>query len=124
LLIVEDLTGTPARIQASGGFAQSEFWRQMMADIFGRLVTVPESYESSCLGAAVLGLYALGEVEGIHAVSGMMGTSFTHSPDPGNSDIYRKIMPIYLRLTELYQSEYKAISEFQEKVLESKEPGF
>lgn len=38
--------------------AISGLWRQMMADIFNREVVVPESFESSCLGAAALGLYA------------------------------------------------------------------
>ena len=47
--------------KATGGFAKSEVWRQMMADIFDTDLIVPESYESSCLGACVLGMKALGE---------------------------------------------------------------
>ena len=34
----------------------------MLADIFARNVSIPKSYESSCLGAAILGFYALEEI--------------------------------------------------------------
>ena len=34
-------------IKATGGFARSKVWRQMMADIFDHNVIIPESYESS-----------------------------------------------------------------------------
>ena len=44
-----------------------------MADIFHQDVYVPESFESSCLGAAILGLYSLGEVDTLHVVSEMVG---------------------------------------------------
>ena len=44
-----------ASIKATGGFARSEVWRQMMPDIFDTSVEVPESFESSCLGACMLG---------------------------------------------------------------------
>ena len=39
-----------------------------MADVFNQNVTIPESFESSSLGAAVLGLYALGEIESLDEV--------------------------------------------------------
>ena len=36
---------TPSTIKATGGFAKSEVWRQMMVDIFDTDLIVPESYE-------------------------------------------------------------------------------
>ena len=33
LLALEELIGEPTKIQATGGFARSALWRQMMADI-------------------------------------------------------------------------------------------
>ncbi|MDU6507592.1 MAG: gluconokinase, partial [Staphylococcus sp.] len=53
LALIEVMNETPNTIKATGGFAKSEVWRQMMADIFDTDVIVPESYESSCLGACV-----------------------------------------------------------------------
>src|SRR5690606_18087271 len=118
LLAVEELTGEPLRIQASGGFARSEMWRQLMADVFDKPVTVPESFESSCLGAVVLGMYALGEIEDFSIVSDMIGETHTHYPEAATSEIYRELLPIYIRLSRLLTEEYESISEFQRKHLE------
>ncbi|MCU7258152.1 gluconokinase, partial [Pseudomonas aeruginosa] len=63
LALIEVMNETPSTIKATGGFAKSEIWRQMMADIFDTHLSVPESYESSCLGACVLGMKALGEID-------------------------------------------------------------
>ena len=115
LLAVEELTGETVRIQASGGFARSEMWRQLMADVFDKPVIIPESFESSCLGAIVLGMYATGEIEDFSIVSEMIGETHTHSPDPEASAIYRELLPIYIRLSRLLKDEYESISDFQRK---------
>lgn len=115
LLAVEELTGEPARIQASGGFARSELWRQLLADVFDKPVIIPESFESSCLGAVVLGMYATGEIEDFSIVSEMIGSTHTHYPEERASDIYRELLPIYIRLSRLLTEEYESISDFQRK---------
>src|SRR5437667_13445 len=84
LLALEEVMGKATKIQATGGFARSALWRQMMADIFDREVYIPESYESSCLGAAVLGLYALKHVDSLDVVAGMVGSTHHHSPIADN----------------------------------------
>ncbi|WP_110926225.1 gluconokinase [Bacillus massiliglaciei] len=117
MLALEELIGQPGYIQATGGFARSELWRQMMADIFNQEVVVPISYESSCLGAAVLGMYALGEIEDLNAVSEMVGATYSHKPNEADAEIYREIVPIYIRLSRLYEQEYRNIAELQRKYL-------
>lgn len=119
LLAVEELTGDPVRIQASGGFARSGMWRQLMADVFDKPVIIPESFESSCLGAVVLGMYAIGEIEDFSIVSEMIGATHTHSPHEETAEIYRELLPIYIRLSRLLKEEYESISNFQRKHLES-----
>ncbi|MDN7228412.1 gluconokinase [Planococcus liqunii] len=118
LLAVEELAGEPLRIQASGGFARSDMWCQLMADVFDKPVTVPENFESSCLGAVVLGMYALGEIEDFSVVSDMIGETHTHHPDATASKTYRELVPIYIRLSRLLKEEYESIAEFQRKHME------
>jgi gluconokinase len=118
LLALEELTGEPKRIQATGGFARSPLWRQMMADIFNQEVIVPESYESSCLGAVILGLYALGEVDDLTIVSEMVGSTYSHKPDEEHAEVYRELLPVYIRLSRLFQSEYASIADYQRRHLE------
>lgn len=59
---LQPLAGDASEVRATGGFAHSELWSQMMADIFGLPVTVAPSVEGSAWGAAVIGLKALGEI--------------------------------------------------------------
>ena len=53
----------------------------MVADIFGQEVHVPETVESACLGAAILGLYAMGEIDDLSEVKKMSRNKTTqHRP--------------------------------------------
>jgi len=111
---MESLIGRVHTIKATGGFARSGLWRQMMADVFDREVVVPESFESSCLGAAVLGLYALGHVDSLDVVTGMVGATHRHTPIVPNVAVYSRLLPIFLALPSRLEEEYVKIAEFQQ----------
>ncbi|GIO85472.1 gluconate kinase [Paenibacillus faecis] len=113
LLAMEEQIGQPQKIQATGGFARSPLWRQMLADIFDQKVVIPESIESSCLGAVVLGLYALGKIESFDVVSDMVGGTFEHSPIREHSAVYKELLPIYIRISRKLEEDYEAIAKFQ-----------
>ena len=87
----------------------------MMADIFNQEVTVPESFESSCLGAIVLGMYALGEIEDFSIISEWVGSTHAHKPIKDNFEVYKELIPIYIRISRLFKDEYRDIARFQEK---------
>jgi gluconokinase len=116
LLALEETIGRPKQIKATGGFARSALWRQMMADIFDQNVVVPESFESSCLGAAVLGLYALGKAESLGIVSTMVGSTHEHAPVKETAAVYHELLPIYISLSRKLEDEYESIAKFQEKL--------
>ncbi|MGZ8368076.1 MAG: gluconokinase [Rhodoplanes sp.] len=113
---VEALIGPTRTIKATGGFARSGLWRQMMADVFDREVIVPESFESSCLGAAIMALYALGEVDTIEVVAGMVGATHRHTPIPEHVAIYRQLAPIFGSIPNKLASEYAQVAAFQQTV--------
>ncbi|GGC78864.1 gluconokinase [Undibacterium terreum] len=110
---VEKLIGPTQQMMATGGFAKSALWRQMMADIFDREVVVPESVESSCLGAAVLGLFALGKISSLDEISAMVGATHKHVPVADNVAVYARLRPIFLAIPRKLQQEYKELAEFQ-----------
>jgi gluconokinase len=87
----------------------------MMADIFAHDVYVPESVESSCLGACILALYGLGMVDSLHVVSDMVGATYHHEPIQENVKVYHELLPIYVRLSRLLTEEYDHIAAFQAK---------
>lgn len=113
LQALQDFTGATQQIQATGGFARSPLWRQMMADIFNQPITIPKQHESSCLGAAVLGLYAFQQIESLTASAEMVGTTHQHQPIAAHAQIYQQIFPVYARLLERFRSEYDAIAQLQ-----------
>ncbi|WP_123041510.1 gluconokinase [Cohnella candidum] len=113
LLAMEEKIGRPRKIHATGGFARSPLWRQMMADIFDQEVIVPESYESSCLGAAVLGLIAVGRADSLDIVSGMVGATHAHRPVRESAEIYHRLLPIFIAISRKLEEEYEAIARFQ-----------
>lgn len=116
LLAMEEQIGRPRQIKATGGFARSPLWRQMMADIFDQEVIIPESFESSCLGAVVLGLYALGDIDSFDIVKEMVGGTYEHTPTPEHAAIYKQLLPIYIRISRKLEEEYEAIAEFQRQL--------
>src|SRR3954453_21189672 len=77
--------------------------RQMMSDIFESEVVVPESYESSCLGACILGLYATGKIDSFEVVSEMVGSTFTHTPEKAAAREYRQFLPIFIHLSRVLE---------------------
>ncbi|MDB9529265.1 gluconokinase [Oscillatoria sp. CS-180] len=113
---LQDTIGEANSIRAAGGFARSKLWRQMLADVFNREVMVPESYESSCFGAAILGLLALGEIDSLDVASDMIGTTYQHRPIAQNVQVYQRIIPIYQRLLEKLQPEYAILAQLQNEL--------
>lgn len=114
LIALNEVMDSPIQsVKATGGFARSELWRQMMANIFDLDVTIPESFESSCLGACLLGLYAEGEIEDFAVVRDMIGSTNTHEPEAESREIYQALMAIFIRTSRLLETEYENLSKLQ-----------
>ncbi len=58
--LVEQMGVAVDSVRASGGGARSPFWRQLLADIFGKRVVTLETQEGSAYGAALLGMVGTG----------------------------------------------------------------
>lgn len=115
LLALEEVVGQPKTIMATGGFARSPLWRQMLADIFERPVTIPKDFESSCLGAAIIAMKSVGLIDDLSATKKFAGKTVTYSPNSDNYPVYRELISIYIRLTRQLTTEYTNIAEFQRK---------
>ncbi|WP_152642881.1 gluconokinase [Bacillus alveayuensis] len=114
-LAIRDVTGPLSEIRVSGGFAKSPFWRQMLADMMGKELLVPETHEASALGAAALALYALGEIPSLDTVKAWIRISSHHIPNEANTFIYSELFDMYLRLYERLKGEFDIIASFQRK---------
>lgn len=103
---LEETTGEIDTIYATGGFVRSELWVQMLADVFNKKVVIAESFESSCLGAAVLGMKALGVIDKIEDVDRLVPISKTFLPNKENHEVYMKTFAIYERLYYKLKDEF------------------
>jgi gluconokinase len=113
VIALKDMGVEPFEYRANGGFARSELWRQMMADIFETDILVPESYQSSCFGAALLSMKALGFISDFSSVKDTLKNKVKHEPIEDHAAIYRELKPIFIRLSRQLTSEFKALSDFQ-----------
>lgn len=112
---LRDLAGPAKDIRASGGFARSPVWRQILSDVMGRELLVPESHEASALGAAVLALYGLGEIDSLERVKDWIHITHRHEPDLKNNANYMELFYMYERVYRKLESEFDIIAEFQRK---------
>jgi gluconokinase len=114
-LAIRDLTGPLSEIRVSGGFAKSPFWRQMLADMMGKELLVPETHEASALGAAVLALYALGEIPSLETVKQWIRITSHHTPNEKHTSLYLELFYMYERLYHRLKDEFDVIASFQRK---------
>jgi gluconokinase len=89
-----------SRLIANGGFARSEVWLQMTADIFGVPVETMETEESSAFGAMLLGIKALQLADGYGDILARKKPLRRYEPDEGNYLTYRQSA---LRFHEIYE---------------------
>lgn len=85
---------SPREIRASGGVVKSPLWLSMLADIFGREITVHPSEQASMLGAAALGLTALGALDSPEHFP--VGEGRIIRPDLEKTALYREKYARYL----------------------------
>ena len=60
LVLIEEMGVTVDSVRLSGGGARSDFWRQMLADIFERRVATLATQEGSAYGVALLAMVGTG----------------------------------------------------------------
>lgn len=78
-----------AEIVASGGaLRESQVWTQIIADVFGRELTLPDTREASSRGAVLLALETIGKIESIEKTDTPTGAYFDFDRD--NHEVYRK----------------------------------
>ncbi|GAB2692730.1 gluconokinase [Paenibacillus thermoaerophilus] len=110
---LEQLSGPTREVRASGGFARSTFWRQMLSDVLGTSVTVPDAIESSGLGAAQLALLAMGQTKNFDGVHEWVKAGSRHEPDSAAHARYKQLTAIYMNVYHQLKDSFDAIAAYQ-----------
>jgi xylulokinase len=89
LEIIEGIGARVSAVRASGGGARSAFWRQMLADVFGKPVAMLETQEGSAYGAALLAMVGTGEYANVAEVcSAVIRVKESVAPRTAESAVY------------------------------------
>lgn len=113
---VTELVGQPESVTATGGFARSKVWRQMLANILNCPVKVPISFESGCLGAITLVMQSIGRASDYGIVTSYLGQETTYKPQPQAVEVYKQLFPVFCQVEELLNPAYSKIANLQGKI--------
>ena len=108
--IIEGMGAQLRSVRVSGGGAHSPFWRQLLADVFGKNVTVLETQEGSAYGAAVLALVGTGVYQSVpEACSATVREVDSLMPRPHESQAYQRGHEVYRAMYPALKPVYRLI---------------
>lgn len=95
-------------IYANGGFAKSKVWVQMLADVFGITVNLNDTVETGSVGAALMGLKALGHIETYADAKEFTQIGHIFKPIAANRKAYEGVYKRFEKWVEIFDKESKA----------------
>lgn len=98
LASVRDAGNDVVQVRATGGFARSDLWRQILTDALGMEIGFPAGHEGSGFGAALLGMEALGLIDSIDRAAELVRIHDRVQPGVQASATYAELLPIFVSL--------------------------
>lgn len=109
LSVFDEMGIHPTELTACGGGGKSPFWRQMMADVFNRRISLPNTNEGASLGAALLAGVGCGAFSSVpEACDAVISPERVSEPVAENTAVYEKFYGLY---DSLYKNLEKSFSE-------------
>ena len=108
--ILEDLKqlgGPVQEIRATGGFADSPVFRQIMADVLGETLSFTDSTEASALGAVLLGWQGLGQLPNLQAAAQQVLVHETVTPRADQLLVYQELYPVFQETQQVLAQSYQ-----------------
>jgi gluconokinase len=96
-------------IRATGGFARSPLWRQMLCDALDAPIGFPHGHQGSGFGAALLGMQALGIVGDLDRAADLVAVDERLEPDPEAAAVYAAMRPAFAALYEALAPAFRAL---------------
>ena len=89
-------------VYVSGMVTQSSFWMQLLADMFGKKIILNDVTDASAMGAAFMGMHAVGFINDLTEVKKFLKADKVFVPD-------EEVHKIYLKQFEVYKKLYPAL---------------
>ena len=100
-------------IRATGGFARSELWRQMLADALGMPIGFAAGREGSAFGAALLAMETLGVVQSIDRAADLVSIEDVVEPDARAAAVYADLLPTFASLHDALAPAFRALAPYR-----------
>lgn len=108
-LVYESTGNCPSEVVFASGASKSALWSQILADVLGMPVKVPEVKEATALGAAILAGYGVGIYQDISATARqLVHIAHVYEPDMKNHEVY---MEMYERWRKIYARQLEIANE-------------
>jgi len=95
LLLFEELGVPPRRIITAGGGTKNAAWMQIICDMAGMPLTIPELSQCSSYGDAMLAALGVGALESFAALRAALPQGRILQPDRKNHEFYQEHYPIF-----------------------------
>lgn len=110
---LREVTGQPREVRTTGGFTKSPLWVQILADVFGECLSIPEVHEASSFGAAFLAMLGLGLAKDIADIQKLVRIVHRYEPDEGRHQRHQYFFDLYMRLYWHLQDQFAEIASIQ-----------
>jgi len=113
--------GTSTRVEEIkmyGGSARSDIWNQIFCDVFNKPLHVPETAETTALGAAISAAVGCGLFADFkNTVASMVSIRKTYSPTPSHAERYTRFYEkVYVRFYDAVQGLMHEIARINEEI--------
>lgn len=105
LLLFTEMGVAPKRVITAGGGTRNRTWMQIICDMAGMPIAIPESYQCSAFGDAMMAAVGCGKLEDFRALRRALPAGTVLKPNEKNHMLYASRYPLfrelYLRNQEL-----------------------
>lgn len=115
---LSELSGPVYEIRASGSFLRSKVWVQIMADIFGQIVSVPAEPQGAAYGSTLFARLVLGSLNNLEEAGKQIKVQERFEPNDINHKLYQELYEIYKRVYDNLQAELSEIAQIQRRYSE------
>lgn len=95
LVLFDELGIPPRRIITAGGGTKNRTWMQIVSDMCGMDITIPEDYQCSSYGDAVLAAIGVGAINGFAQLSEVLPAGTVISPESETTKYYQAHYPMF-----------------------------
>lgn len=108
-------TKKPKAINATGGFLQSDFVRQLCANIFDVPLVTMKEQQSAAMAAMFLARQALGMSGPVSEISNFVQADKVYFPDEKEAAVYQDLIPLYREIAQDLTASYGKLAAFQKR---------